>query len=128
MTTITRRRVLEATGSVGVVGIAGCLNSCESGDPQIEELAANPEQYIDDEDDPGMMVGGELTDLRRGRAFVDDGSGTAAITSGPGSQWNTRTVDEGICVWAGGSYEADAQDRFDVDLVLLDGSMFGQSD
>lgn len=120
-----RRRAFLGTALVGgVVGSAGCLGlfgSCE-GDTSIEEKAANPADYYTTDDLQLIGVIGEVGSVTRDRVILDDGTGTAAITSGPISDWQTGSADFD-CAEGSGSYLQDMQSQYDADLVLFGGTV-----
>jgi hypothetical protein len=122
-----RRRNVLGGAAVGTVALAGCsslpfFGDCQAEDTSIEEQARNPEEYFRD-DNQTMVVVGEADDTTADRVILDDGSGTAAITSGALYEW------EGVatgCQEARGSYNEFNQDEYDADLVITNGELTDQ--
>jgi len=122
--TLKRRHMLYGA-ALGTASLSGCSQvldffggSCQADNTSIEEQAANPEEYYDSNNE--MTVVGDAEDTNADRVILDDGSGTAAITSGALYEWQGTATG---CKEAVGRYNPDNQGEYDADLVITNGEL-----
>lgn len=121
---LQRRQFLGGAVVGGTVVTAGCLgifDGCRS-DDTIGDKSSNPEAYYTGDGEQLMGVVGEVDSVDADRVILDDGTGTAAITSGPVADWQTSSADFD-CARGSGSYLEEMQGEYDADVVLFDGQV-----
>jgi len=123
-----RRQTLQGIGAVGVSawvsGCSGILGGCGPGEDEIGTVAeeanateATATAAADSEDAETVSITGEIQSLGERDIGIDDGTGTAKLTTMFGRA-TPRNVAEGDCVQATG-YPYTPSDGSDADIGLL---------
>lgn len=120
--TVHRRDLLGTIGAAGLTTtVAGCSSllggSCGPGEDTIEELAtAEDEGENDSSDDTLDRITGEIQSISDDEIVLDDGTGTARLTT-LGGGFEVQNVGAGDCAWATG-VGAPTDDE-EVDVLFL---------
>lgn len=123
MQTVNRRDLLGTIGAAGLTTtLAGCSSvlggSCGPGEDAIEDLATDAGDAENDSssDDSLDRITGEIQSIADDEIVIDDGTGTARLTT-LGGGFEVQNVGAGDCAWATG-VGAPADDE-DVDVLFL---------
>lgn len=120
-----RRKTLQVIGaasvSASVAGCSGLLGGCGPGEDEIgtvaEEVNATEETVTAAADSETVSITGEIQSLGERDIVIDDGTGTAKLTTLFG-RFTARNISEGDCAQATG-YPYTPTDDGDADIGLL---------
>lgn len=132
---MNRRTALKLVGaasaSASVSGCSGILGSgdCGPGDDEIGALAGevnatettSPPAAASTADGESASITGEIQSTGDGEVVIDDGTGTAKLTTLFGG-FTARNVDDGDCAQASGiPFAPEADSDNDIRLLVEDG-------
>ena len=124
-----RRKTLKIMGAAGasasVAGCSGILGGCGPGENEIGTLAEDVDQTAEPStaeeaqtgDGESVSITGEIQSIGDNEVIIDDGTGTAKLTTLFGG-FETQNVGEGDCAEASG-IPLGPEDGSDNDIRLL---------